>query len=402
MQKTKKKKNARHYSHQSSTRRRNSRGRNKRQLKELPVDLMMALSNQSESLVEEKVYEVSKTFSEFGLHQPLEELLVRKGYTKPTEIQERSLTSISAGKDLLGIAQTGTGKTAAFLIPLINRMIQESFKVLIVVPTRELAEQINNEFRSLSRGLNLFSTCLIGGTNVGRDLDKLRKRNDFIIGTPGRLIDMNDRKALKLNEFSVLVLDEFDRLLDMGFSKDVKQLVNGMTNKQQTLLFSATLEKNQKELIDELLTEPEVIKVHSGTQTTTMVDQKFISVSENQEKLDVLNQMLLKADFEKVLVFAETKRVVSKLCKSLKQNDIRTDEIHGDKSQNYRKQALRRFKEGKVQVLVATDVAARGLDITNVTHVINYQIPQTVDSYIHRIGRTGRGGKKGKAFTFVN
>lgn len=402
MNKTKKKRSTRFASHGSNPRRRNSRGRNKRQRKELPIDLMKSLSIQPEQAIDEDKYEVTKSFNDFGIHKPLRAILHQKEYTRPTEIQERSFDSISSGKDFLGIAQTGTGKTAAFLIPLINRMIQEHFKVLIIVPTRELAEQINVEFRSLSRGFNLFSTCLIGGTNVGRDLDKLRKKNDFIIGTPGRLTDMSKRRALKLHEFEVLVLDEFDRLLDMGFSKDINSLVAGMKNKKQTLLFSATLEKNQKALIDELLNEPEVVKVHSGGNTTASVEQKFITVGEDQEKFDVLNQMLLNPDFDKVLIFAETKRTVSKLCKSLKHNDIRTDEIHGDKTQNYRQQALRRFKEGKVQVLVATDVAARGLDITNVTHVINYQIPQTVDSYIHRIGRTGRAGKKGKAFTFVN
>lgn len=364
--------------------------------------MMKSLSIQPEQAIEEEKYEVTRSFNDFGIHKPLSALLHKKEYTEPTEIQDRSFDSISAGKDFLGIAQTGTGKTAAFLIPLINKMIREHFKTLIIVPTRELAEQINAEFRSLSHGLNLFSTCLIGGTNVNRDVDRLRKKNDFIIGTPGRLIDMQQRRALKLHEFQVLVLDEFDRLLDMGFSKDINTLVAGMTNKSQTLLFSATLEKDQKQLIDELLDEPEVVKVHSGGNTTANVEQKFITVGTNQEKFDILNQMLLKSSFDKVLVFAETKRTVSRLCKSLKRNNILADEIHGDKTQNYRQQALRRFKEGKVQVLVATDVAARGLDITNVTHVINYQIPQTVDSYIHRIGRTGRAGKKGKAFTFVN
>ncbi|MEM9391062.1 MAG: DEAD/DEAH box helicase, partial [Bacteroidota bacterium] len=211
MNKTKKKRNSRFSSHGANPRRRNSRGRNKRQRKELPIDLMKSLSIQPEQAIDEVKYEVTKSFNDFGLHKPLSTLLRQKEYTQPTEIQERSFNSISSGKDFLGIAQTGTGKTAAFLIPLINRMIQEHFKVLIIVPTRELAEQINVEFRSLSKGFNLFSTCLIGGTNVVRDLDKLRKKNDFIIGTPGRLTDMAQRRALKLHEFEVLVLDEFDR-----------------------------------------------------------------------------------------------------------------------------------------------------------------------------------------------
>ncbi|MEM7108530.1 MAG: DEAD/DEAH box helicase [Bacteroidota bacterium] len=397
-----KKRKTRYASHGANPRRRNSRGKNKRSRKELPLEVMKSLSIQPEETVKQEKYAVHTSFNDLGLHAPLKAILKQKGYNQPTEIQDRSFDFISKGSDFLGVAQTGTGKTAAFLIPLINRMIQENFKVLIVVPTRELAEQINTEFRSLSRGFNLFSTCLIGGTNVKRNLDNLRKKNDFIIGTPGRITDMSQRKALKLHEFEVLVLDEFDRLLDMGFSKDIDALVAGMVNKKQTLLFSATLEKEQKKKIDALLNDPEVVKVHSGANTAANVEQKFITVGLHQEKFDVLNQMLLKSDFDKVLVFAETKRAVNRLCKSLKQNNISADEIHGDKTQSYRQQALRRFKGGKVRVLVATDVAARGLDITNVTHVINYQIPQTVDSYIHRIGRTGRAGKKGKAFTFVN
>lgn len=363
---------------------------------------MKSLSNQTKEQTTDQPYVVQRSFDDFDLHATLRMRLAEKGYDKPTEIQDRSYEAISDGTDFLGMAQTGTGKTAAFLLPLANRLLQKPFKTLVIVPTRELAGQIQVEFKSLTKGLDLFSTCLIGGTNLGKDISNLKKKNHLIIGTPGRLVDLSDRGILNLDEFNVLVLDEFDRLLDMGFSKDINKLVGAMRNKQQTLLFSATIEKHQQALIDNLLKTPKVVKINTGRNTTDTVDQKFINVTEGQDKFDVLNEMLLHTDFTKVLVFAETKRAVSKLCKGLNKNGIRADEIHGNKTQNYRQNALNKFKKGKVKVLVATDVAARGLDIDNVTHVINYQIPQTVDSYIHRVGRTGRAGKSGKAYTFVN
>ena len=302
------------------------------------------------------------------------------------------------------MAQTGTGKTAAFLVPIIHNLINQkpNFQVLIVSPTRELALQIDEEFKSISNGLNLSCTSLIGGTSVGRDINNLRRPSHIIIGTPGRISDMVRQRALNLKNFSVLVLDEFDRLLDMGFSRDIQFFVDGMINRKQTILFSATEEKGQKALINNLLENPVEVRVSTGNVSPDSIEQDIVVVKNGEKKMDVLVNMVRDKSFEKVLVFAETKRWVSRICKDLRIAGIKADEIHGNKSQNYRINALDSFKNKKIQVLVATDVAARGLDISNVSHLINYQQPKNIDSYIHRIGRTGRAGESGKAFTFIN
>ncbi|MCB8964909.1 MAG: DEAD/DEAH box helicase [Bacteroidales bacterium] len=330
--------------------------------------------------------------------------LLKKGFKNPTEIQEKTLDAILEGRNLLGLAQTGTGKTAAFLVPIIHNLINQkpNFQVLIVSPTRELALQIDEEFKSISKDLNLFCTSLIGGTNVGRDINNLRRPSHLIIGTPGRISDMVRQRALNLKNFSVLVLDEFDRLLDMGFSRDIQFFVDGMSNRKQTVLFSATEEKSQKAIIDRILENPVEIRVRTGNVSADSIEQDVVVVKNGENKMNVLINMVRDESFEKVLVFAETKRWVSRICRDLRVAGIMADEIHGNKSQNYRINALNSFKNKKIQVLVATDVAARGLDISNVSHVINYQQPKNIDSYIHRIGRTGRAGESGKAFTFIN
>ncbi|HDP54771.1 MAG TPA: DEAD/DEAH box helicase, partial [Bacteroidetes bacterium] len=276
------------------------------------------------------------------------------------------------------------------------------FQVLVVAPTRELAVQTNTEFLSIAKGLGMHSSCFIGGTSVAADIQKLRKASHFVIGTPGRLIDMVRQGALNLEHFNTIVLDEFDRLLDMGFLNDIETLISGMVNRKQTILFSATEEKGQKKLVDRLLTNPVMVRVHNGTQTADTVDQEIVSVKLGEKKMDILLGMIRDDTFKKVLVFAETKRWVSRICKDLRKSGIKVDEIHGDKSQNYRLKALNSFRDNSIQVLVATDVAARGLDISHVSHVINYEQPRNIDSYIHRIGRTGRAGQLGKAITFVN
>jgi len=234
-------------------------------------------------------------------------------------------------------------------------------------------------------------------------LGQLRRNNQVIIGTPGRLLDLTNRKALRLQDISVLILDEFDRMLDMGFVNDIKKMVRSMNSRKQTMLFSATVDNTQKKLIAELLTDPMVIKVSSGMGSTSdQIEQDIIRVPHGGDKFDILLKLIDDKDFEKVLIFAETKRLVDKVNKRLNQSGVRSDLIHGNKSQNYRNNALDKFKRGNVKVLVATDVAARGIDVSDVTHVINFQLPMTFDSYVHRIGRTGRAGKTGKAFTFVD
>lgn len=330
--------------------------------------------------------------------------LHNKSYTRATEIQDKSIEAILSGNDVMGLAQTGTGKTGAFLIPLIQMLLgkKPSFQVLIIAPTRELALQIDEEFKSIAAGLHLFSECFIGGTNVEKDVIKLRRQYHIVIGTPGRLGDMVKRNALRLANFDTLVLDEFDRLFDMGFLPDIMKIVEGIGQREQTILFSATDDKSQKSIIDRILNKPVVVKLNDTSASADNVDQEIIKVGEGENKMDVLLKLISEPSFEKVLIFADTKRWVSKISKTLRKAGIKADEIHGNKSQNYRSQVLDSFKNDKIRVLVATDVAARGLDIVNVSHVINYMHPQNMDSYIHRIGRTGRAGKTGKAYTFVD
>ncbi len=354
--------------------------------------------------LEETKYETSSMVKDLPVNLRIKENLLAKGYVQPTEIQEKTLNAILQGRNLMGLAQTGTGKTAAFLVPILHQLVNTApaFQVLVVVPTRELAVQIESELKSIAKGLNISSQVFIGGTSVNRDLDKLRRPSHFIIGTPGRLLDMENQRALHFNKFTTLVLDEFDRLLDMGFSHDIQKMISKMTNRKQTALFSATEEPSQKKLIGELLTNPVEVRVSIKNTTGDHIEQEIIHVKEGENKIDVLVNMMKDEAFQKVIVFAETKRWVSKVCKELNRKGIKADEIHGNKSQNYRQNALNAFKSEKIKVLVATDVAARGLDIEEVSHVINYQKPKNFDSYIHRIGRTGRAGKSGKAYTFVN
>ncbi|MCK0202250.1 DEAD/DEAH box helicase [Ornithobacterium rhinotracheale] len=352
--------------------------------------------------IQEVKYEATQRYNEMPIHPKLLKNILNMGFTMPTEIQEKAFMPISEIKDVLGVANTGTGKTAAYLIPIINAMLMSEtrFFGLVMVPTRELAEQVEDEFRKLSKGLKLFGTSFIGGRSISNDLRKLRKDFDIVIGTPGRLVDLSKRNALKFENFSVLILDEFDRMLDMGFSQDVNFITQKMTNRDQTLLFSATVDQAQKEIVDNILDNPVEIKVSQGNATAEHIDQD-VMYYKRRDKFDVLLSLLEEEGFEKVMIFAETKRAVSELSDKLKKAKIKSDEIHGDKTQSYRKIALKDFKSGKIKVLVGTDVAARGLDISDVTHVINYQVPQDYETYIHRIGRTGRAGKKGKAYTFV-
>jgi ATP-dependent RNA helicase RhlE len=338
------------------------------------------------------------------LHAALLANIAKKGYAQPTEIQDRSLEALLERRDLMGVAQTGTGKTGAFLIPLIHHLLENKGdeRVLVLAPTRELAVQIEQEYRELTQGMRLKSACFIGGTNMNRDLERAGRPVALTVATPGRLLDLAQRGKIDFKRFGTLVLDEFDRMLDMGFAKDVQRITEAMTRREHTLLFSATLDPAQKPHIDRLLHKPVEVKVSSGAVTADHVDQEIIRLKEGEDKFAAFLALINQPGFEKVLVFAETKRWVSKVRKKLGQSGLQAEEIHGNKTQNYRQKALQKFKSGKVQVLVATDVAARGLDVSDVTHVINYQLPGSMDSYIHRIGRTGRAGKAGKAYTFVN
>jgi len=360
------------------------------------------LVNEAKPL-ETTTYQSSVKFTDIPLHDKLQRNIKAAGFERPTEIQEKTLELISNWEDVIGVATTGTGKTGAFLIPIINNLlsIDQNDKTLVIVPTRELALQVEQEFKMLARKTNLYITSLIGGTNIRQDFKNLKRTNHVIVGTPGRLVDLHKRGNLKLHDFSILVLDEFDRMLDMGFSQDVDLLTKAMNTRKQTLLFSATIDKSLKKRIQKLMHNPTEVLVSTGNVSAEHINQDVINVKQH-EKFDTLLNMVQEQHFEKVLVFAETKRRVSKLARQLKQSGVTSDEIHGDKRQGYRKRALNSFENGKVRVLVATDVAARGLDITDVTHVINYEMPRDYETYIHRVGRTGRAGKTGMAYTFLN
>ncbi len=340
-------------------------------------------------------------FTDFAIQDRLKENIIAKGYTTPTPIQDRTIPHILRGSDVVGIANTGTGKTAAFLIPLINKvLLNPKENVLIMVPTRELAIQIDQELKGFTKGMKIFSVCCVGGAPIGRQISELRYHNNFIIGTPGRLKDLMERRFLNLSGFKTVVLDEADRMLDMGFINDMRFMMSKMPAERHTLFFSATLSRDIEILIKDFLKDPVSISVKTQ-DTSKNVDQDIVKVAPGANKLDMLHDLLSQTEFNKVLIFGRTKHGVEKLSVMLAKRGFKAESIHGDKNHSKRQKALGLFKDNKIQILVATDVAARGLDIANVTHVINYDVPATYDDYVHRIGRTGRGGKKGKALTFI-
>ena len=339
-------------------------------------------------------------FVDFGLDKALEEIVTKKGYTSPTPIQDKTIPLIMSGKDVVGMANTGTGKTAAFLLPLIHKINrQRNERVLIMTPTRELALQINQEFKSFAFKFGMHSVVCVGGMNIGSQIRELRFNHQFVIGTPGRVLDLMQRGYLKLNDVKTIVLDEADCMLDMGFINDMRFVMSKMSRPRQTLFFSATMSSAIKNLIDEFLHEPMTVSI--GTQNPpTNIEQDVVRLK-GRDRVDVLHDLLKDPAYKKVLVFGRTKHGVEKLSKILIARGIKAESIHGNKSHGCRQRSLKQFKDGLVQVLVATDVAARGLDISNVSHVINYELPESREDYIHRIGRTGRGMELVKAQTFV-
>jgi superfamily II DNA/RNA helicase len=339
-------------------------------------------------------------FADFAIDDGLKQAVAAKGYVAPTPIQDRAIPHVLKGVDVVGIANTGTGKTAAFLIPLINKVRHDpKAQVLVVVPTRELAIQIDAELKGFTKGMRIFSVVCVGGASIAPQLRALRYRNQFVIGTPGRLKDLIERGTVRLGDYSTIVLDEADRMLDMGFIHDMRFVMQGMPKERHTLFFSATLSQEIEKLISEFLTNPVRISVKTS-DTSKNVEQDVVHVGKST-KLDILHDLLTKPSFNKVIVFGRTKHGVERLSKTLNERGFKSESIHGNKSQSQRQRALQAFKENKAQVLVATDVAARGLDIADVSHVINYDLPATYEDYVHRIGRTGRGAKKGTALTFL-
>lgn len=349
----------------------------------------------------EDVVEIKHLFADFGFAERINQNLQKIGYEKPTPIQDGAIPSILEGRDIIGLANTGTGKTAAFMLPILHRIATgATYQVLVMAPTRELAQQIEEETRKFAAGMPLFSAICVGGVNIERQKRALAKDPHIIIGTPGRLKDLIQQGALVLDMCDSLVLDEADRMLDMGFLPDIKDIIKELPAKRQSLCFSATITPAINRLLDELLTEPVTVSVRKG-ETSAHIEQDIIVASNKEEKLEKLLELLSHPDYDKVLIFNQTKYGTQRLAETLTKAGIPAEAIHGNKSQSQRERALRSFKENKVRVLVATDVAARGIDVPSVSHVINFDQPNTYEDYVHRIGRTGRAGKSGKAWTFV-
>lgn len=347
-------------------------------------------------------YVPTHSFSDFDIFDDLKKNILEKGYKTPTPIQDQVIEQILEGKDLVGIANTGTGKTAAFLIPLINKvLVDKSNKVLILAPTRELAFQIRDEFLVFSKFLKIYSCLCIGGENINRQIRDLSRNPNFIIATPGRILDLIRSRVINLKDFSSVVLDEADRMVDIGFVKDIEYIISLLPQKRQSLFFSATIGKDVKQILQQFVNNPVTVSVKT-TDTIENITQQIVDVLDNSGKFNTLHKLLIREEFTKVLIFGRTKHGVQRLSDELVRRGLRAVAIHGNKNQSQRIKALERFKRSEVQILVATDVASRGLDIPNVSHVINYDLPESYEAYIHRIGRTGRADKKGIALTFVD
>jgi superfamily II DNA/RNA helicase len=348
----------------------------------------------------EEKYVSKHTFSDFALDERLVKIIHSLNINVPTPIQDQIIPEILKNRDVVGLAETGTGKTAAFLIPLIQKTLRDKQKqTLILAPTRELAIQIEQEFRELSRGLHLFSTVCVGGMNINNQIRFLRKTNHFVIATPGRIIDLINRKSFNSANVSTVVLDEADRMLDMGFIHDMKKILSQVPKNREVLFFSATLPAEAKKIINDFLDNPISISVKKK-DISSSIEQNIVQYG-HHNKFETLLNLLQKNNFNCVIVFGSMKHSVERLSGQLSKSGIQAISIHGNKNHGQRQRALKSFKEGKSKVLVATDVAARGIHVDNVSHVINYDLPATFEDYIHRIGRTGRSGKYGKALTFV-
>ena len=345
-------------------------------------------------------------FNELGLMPSLLKAVNEKGYTDPSPIQEKAIPLILKRKDVLASAQTGTGKTAGFTLPLLQILSKQSnsnhrkIKALILTPTRELAAQIYDNVIEYSRHLELRSTVIFGGVNQKPQVSKIRSGIDILIATPGRLLDLENQRLLSLRNVEILVLDEADRMLDMGFQRDINKIMNLLPSKRQNLLFSATFSKEIKRLAKGILNDPAMVETSPQNTTVEAIVQYVYNVDKNK-KSSLIIQLIKEGNWKQVLVFTRTKHGANNLCKKMIKADISAAAIHGNKSQGARTRALAGFKDGSVEILVATDIAARGLDIPLLPHVINFELPNIPEDYVHRIGRTGRAGAKGEAISLV-
>ncbi len=340
-------------------------------------------------------------FNDFVVNERIKNNIKGYGYTIPTPIQDEAIPNILEGRDVVGVANTGTGKTAAFLIPIINKIYNsKGQRALIIAPTRELAAQIQDECRILSFGMNIFSLICIGGVGMYPQIQGLSRNPEIVIGTPGRLKDLNRQGRLRFENYNIIVLDEVDRMLDMGFITDIKFIIGKLPQNRQSLFFSATLPPSIHEVMNAFLRNPITISVKSQ-ETALNVDQDIIKTN-GKPKLEVLHDLLRTDGFDKVLVFGRTKFGIEKLARQLADKGFSVASIHGNKNQGQRQRALDQFKQNRVTILLATDIASRGIDVKDITHVINFDLPESYNDYVHRIGRTGRANKKGIALSFID
>jgi ATP-dependent RNA helicase RhlE len=346
------------------------------------------------------------SFSDLGLSAPLLKTIAAEGYETPTPIQARAIPELLAGRDLLGIAQTGTGKTAAFALPMLDLLSREgrrpqrgTCRALILTPTRELASQISESFKTYGRHLKLTRAVVFGGTSIGKQISILQGGVDILVATPGRLVDLMDRRVISLDKIEIFVLDEVDQMLDLGFIHDIRKITGRLPAVRQNLFFSATMPKEIAGLAEALLKAPARVQIAPVATTAERVNQSVVHV-DPANKLRLLTELLKDNNMTRTLVFTRTKHGADKVMKGLSKAGFTAAAIHGNRSQNNRERALAGFKSGKILVLVATDIAARGLDIDNVSHVINYDLPHVPESYVHRIGRTARAGAEGSAIAF--
>ncbi len=347
-------------------------------------------------------YRPKHGFGDFDIHPLLKTNVAAKGFEAPLQIQDQAIPDGLAGRDVIGIANTGTGKTIAFAIPVLNRLLtDEKSKALIIAPTRELAEQIESECHSFAKASGLYAALLIGGASMAKQIAELAMEPRLVVGTPGRIKDHLKQGKLRLSGFNIVVLDEVDRMLDMGFITDIRFLLNQIVPNHQSFFFTATLDTRTEQLIKSFTTNPVTISAKIG-ETNNNVNQDVVRYQQASDKIEKLHDLLIGEPAAKVLIFDATKHGVERLSKELQSRGFQADSLHGGKNQSQRTRSLNRFRSNQVNILVATDVAARGIDITDITHVINYSTPNSYDDYIHRIGRAGRAGRAGHALTFVS
>lgn len=350
--------------------------------------------------VVEEVYTPKHTFETFGLSKEITKNLDVLGMKIPSPIQDQIIPEILNGNDVIGLAETGTGKTAAFLLPLIEKTLHDKNRqTLILTPTRELALQIEAEMHRLARGLNLSSVTCVGGVNIRPQIKALYRKNQFVIGTPGRILDLINRKNFVAKNVTTVVLDEADRMLDMGFIGDIKKIVGATPTDRETHFFSATIDNSTKQLVNDFLRNPVTVSVKKK-DVTDSIAQDVVPYT-HDAKFTTLLKLFENPDFKRVIIFGAMKHSVKRLAEELAQHGIGAESLHGNKSHAQRQRSLNKFKSGNARVMVATDVAARGIHVDNVSHVINYDLPNTFEDYVHRIGRTGRGDQRGMALTFV-